>query len=1061
MKRFSLLIVMVFCALASAMAQRTITGTITDPSGSPLIGASVLVKGTTIGTVADLDGRFTLEVPEGQNTIVFSYTGYESREVTLGASNVIDVSLAEGITLEAAVVTGLGIKREAKSLGYGYTEVSGEDLTETSNTRPFDALAGRVPGLTINSSGQPGGSSEIVLRGYGSVTGNNTALIVVDGIPINNRTNTSATTLVNANDDFNRSQDFGNQANDINPNDIESITVLKGASATAIYGKRGGNGVILITTKSGMRNQKIRLDYTGSVSASEVNRVQHQQNRFGQGWSGLWASNENGSWGPKFDDRLRLWGNVVDNSRLLKPYSLVENNLRDFYESGTGMTHNLSLTGGTDALTFRLSYGNARENGIVPGDKDTYLRNNISARTEMTGGRVVVGASMEYIDKVAEVLATGQGDDAGAGATLAQEIMQIPRDHAIVDYADFNNKFYDKDNFYTPYASNPYLVLASQGNDFNEKRFIPTAWITYNFTDDFSLTGRLGTDFSSASLLDWGNPIRITPGSPNSSANDVVGKITQSQVNTDQLDANLMARYLKTLSTDFSLDFVAGLNVNQRRAKYVATYITDLTIPEFYSLSNSSNPPTSNDATRKDRSVGLYGSASVGFEDWVYLTVTARNDWSSTLPTENNSFFYPSVSLSAVLSETLDLDPETFSFLKVRAGYALAGNDTDPYLIKPVFVAGTATSGFAQIKFPIAGANGFESGNRLGNPTLQAELTKELEFGVDIRFFQNRLGLDFSWYDRITEDQIIDVALPPSTGYTRQVTNLGEVQNTGIELALNTVPLQGRNWSWELGVNYTKNDNNVNSLGDTDATRLILNNAYGVNLVAEVGKPLGAIYAPGPLRTADGSIVVDANGLPVADPETHYLGSINPDFLLGAGTTLNVGDFSLSANADYRKGGVMYSYTARLNYFVGNAWESQYNDREPFIVPGSVVQDGVDPDENPIYVENTQPISRSDIFTYWGSILAAEENHVIDRSFFKLRNVSLTYRIPDSVTSGIKMSNASLTVFGRNLALWTPEDNQFVDPEGSTFGTNIGGQLGEFGGLPTSASYGVTLKLGF
>ena len=1057
MKRLSLLLVMVFCAFASAMAQRAITGTVTGPDGSPLIGASVLVKGTSVGTVTDFDGRYSLTVPEGQNTIVISYTGYESQELELGSSAVINAVLAEGVTLEAAVVTGLGIKRESKSLGYGFAEVSSDEITQTSNNRTFDALAGRVPGLTINSNGQPGGSSEINIRGYGSVTGNNTALIVVDGIPINNRTNTSATTQVNANDNFNRSQDFGNQANDINPNDIESITVLKGAAATAIYGKRGGTGVILITTKSGKKNQALRVDYSGSFAGSTVNRVQHMQNKYGQGWSGLFAYEENGSWGPKFDNKDRLWGNAVDNSQLIKPFSLVEDNLRDFYDPGTSISNNLTLSGGTENLTFRVSYGNTQENGIVPGDKDTYNRNNFGARTEYSSGKLTIGAAMEYINKKAEVIATGQGDDAGAGATLAQEIMQIPRDHAIVDYANFNDKFYNADNYFTPYASNPYLVLDRAGNDYQENRFLPSAWATYQFTEKFGVTGKLGTDFSSANLLDWGNPIRITPGSPNSSANDVVGKITESQTNTDQLDFNLFGRYYTGGgSSAVSLDLIGGLNVNQRSLKYVSTYVTDLTIPEFYNLSNTSNPPTSNDAQRKERSVGIYGSASLGFNDWLYLTLTARNDWSSTLPIENNSFFYPSASLSAILTEKLIPSGSFLSFWKVRAGYALAGNDTGPYLIKPVFVPGEANAGFAAVKFPVAGQNGFESGNRLGNPELQAELTSELEFGTDIRFFNNRLGFDFSWYDRVTSDQIIDVALPPSTGYTRQVTNLGEVENKGIELGINMVPLKGRNWSWDVWVNYTKNKNNVNSLGDTDATRLVLNSSYSVNLVAEVDKPLGAIYSAGPLMTDDGRPVVDGNGLPVADPNQHYLGSINSDYILGVGTTLTIGAFALSANGDYRSGGVMYSYTARLNYFVGNAWNSAYNDREPFIVPNSVVDNG-----DGTYSENINPVSRADVFTYWGSILAAEENHVVDRSYFKLRNVSLTYNIPTKVSDIVKVNNASLTVFGRNLALWTPEENNFVDPEGSTYGTGLAGQLGEFGGLPTSASYGVALNLSF
>ena len=1056
MKRFSLLLLMVFCAVVTSYAQKDISGTVTGPDGLPLIGASVLVKGTSVGTVTDFEGRYNLSVPEGESMIVISYTGYETQELEVGASSVYNAVLAEGVTLEAAVVTGLGIKRDAKSLGYGYSEVGGEKIIETSNTRTFDALAGRVPGLTVSSSGQPGGSSEITIRGYGSVTGNNSALIVVDGVPINNRTNTSTTTLLNENDDFNRSMDFGNQANDINPNDIESVTVLKGASATAIYGKRGGSGVVLITTKSGKKNQKLKVDYSGSFAGSTVNRVMHMQNTYGQGWNGLWASNENGSWGPKFDNQERLWGNTVDNSRLLKPYSLVEDNIRDFYETGQTYTNALTLSGGSENLTFRVSYSNISQNGVVPGDKDTYNRNNFGARTEFTADRLTIGASIDYINKKASAVATGQGDDAGAGATLVQELMQIPRDHVVVDYADFTNKFYNQDNFYTPYASNPYLVLDRAGNNFTENRFIPIVWAKMDFSDEFSVTARLGTDFGSTALLDYGNPIRITPGSPNSSANDVVGKIEQTSTNNEQLDINVFGRYFNYISPSLSLDLIGGVNVNQRTFKYLTTYVTDLTIPEFYNLSNSSNPPTSNDFFRRDRTVGVYATASLGINDWLYFNLTARNDWSSTLPIDNNSFFYPSATVSAVLTESVIPSTNFLSFLKLRAGYALAGNDAAAYLINPIFESGVAQGGFAFIRFPIAGQNGFETGNRLGNPGLKAELTTELEFGADVRFFQNRLGIDFSWYDRVTSDQIIDVSLAPSAGFTRQVTNLGEVQNTGIELGVNATVIQGRNWSWDLFVNYTKNDNTVNSLGETEATKLILNNSYSVDLVAEVGKPLGGIYSAGALINDDGNTVVDQNGLPIADPEQIYHGSVNHDYILGFGTTLTVGAFALNANCDYRHGGVMYSYTARLNYFVGNAWNSAYNDREPFIVPGSVVDNG-----DGTYSENTNPVSRSDVFSYWGSILAAEQNHVIDRSFFKLRNVSLTYNIPATVTNRAKLGNASITAFGRDLALWTPESNHFVDPEGSTYGTNIAGQIGEFSTIPTSATYGVQLNLSF
>ncbi len=1050
-----------FCLVSMSLwaQDRSISGTVVDDNGDPLIGANVIVKGTVNGTATDIDGTYQLTINADNQIVVFSYTGFATQEIEIGESDIINVTLSEGLTLSEAVVTALGIEREEKSLGYGFSQISGDEVTSGRATSPLSSLAGKVAGLSINTNGQPGGSTEIVLRGYGSVTGANSALIIVDGVPINNGSNVSVTTLNNASDDFNRSQDFGNQGNDINPDDIENISVLKGAAATALYGNRAANGAILITTKSGGRNQKLAVNYSGSFLLSQVNRLPHLQNTYGQGWSGLFDPIENGSWGPKADGKERLWGNPVNNSQLLKPFDIIEDNLRDFYETGYSAINSLSVTGGSENASFRLSYSNTQEDGIVPSDKDTYKRNTFSLKGEMGNHFVNVGATIDFSHKKQEALATGQGDDAGGGKVLFQEIIQVPRDHQIVDYKDYNNPFFNLDNFYTPYAQNPYFSLHEQGGEFEESRVRGSAWMDLDITPQLKFTIRGGGDFSGGSIFDYGNVARITPGSPNSSANDVVGRVNEGQLNRRQLTTDAILTYTRQLSPRFDFDISAGANANERFTEVNTSYVTNLTIPGFYNLSNSSQPPTTLGTTSLRRIFGVFGILNVGFDNWLYASLTARNDWSSTLPKDNNSFFYPAVTLSAILSDLLELDSRTFSLVKLRASYALAGNDAPPYQVTPVYTAGDARAGgFGKVKFPVGGINAFEVGDLLGNDKLQPEITTELEFGADIRLFSDRVNLDVAWYNRRTNDQIIRVPLDPTSGFISQTTNLGEVENKGIELLLGVTPVRTRSFSWTINANYSKNDNKVISLGETESTSLVLNSSYDVELRAEPGLPLGAIYAPHRATTSDGRTIVNAaNGLPQAATDLEYRGSINPDYILGLGTSLKYKNVRLTANTDYRKGGVMWSYTARLNYFVGNSWNTQYNDREPFIIPNSVVDNG-----DGTFSENTTPIDRSNIFTYWGSNSPThQENHVLPRTYFKLREVTLTYDLPNRLFGQAKVNNASVSLVGRNLVLWTPAENHFVDPEGSTFGTGLASQIGEFSAIPTNASYGVSLKLGF
>ncbi len=1045
-----------FSVMLSTEAQRLIKGNVTDKSGDPVIGANVQAKGTAVGTITDINGNYTLTVPDGVNTIIVSYTGYTSQDIVLGSSNMVDVSLQEGVLLQETVITGLGVSREKKTLGYSTASVSNSTVTETRNNNLLDALSGRVAGVSIlTNSGSPGASSSISIRGFSSVTGRTEPLMVIDGIPVNNRTTNGIANLINANDDFNRSVDYGNQLGDVNPNDIENISILKGSAATAIYGSRGASGVILITTKTGSGANKLSIDYSESFSLNHVLRVPHLQNTYGQGWSGLFAYEENGSWGPRADGKDRLWGNVVDNSQLLKPFKVVDNNLRDFLETGRTIDRSIGISGGNGTSYFRFGFAHINSDGIIPYDKDKLVRNSFSFNGGSKFNKLTISTGLNFINKNLDAVASGQGDDAGAGKVIWQEIIQVPRDHAIVDYSDYKNKFYNIDNFHTLYAQNPYFILNETGNNYKENRTYGNINFSYQLLNNLSANWRVGGDYSNGTIFEYGNIAKITDGSPNATANDVVGKVSEANISNTQLNSDFYLNYKADINENFDLSLTVGHNANQRDSRFFSTEVTNLSIPGYYSLKNSTVQPTTNTAYSKRRLLGVYGQATLGFNNWLYLGLQGRNDWSSTLPKDNNSFFYPGVTVGAVISDAVKL-PSIIDYLKLRGGYAFTGNDAEPYKLDPVYGAAISRAGgFGNVNFPIGGVNSFEVGDRIGNQKLKPELTNELEFGIETNLFKKAIGIDFSWYNKITNDQIIEVDVDPTSGFRSQVINLGKIQNRGIELLVNLTPVKSKNFQWDINWNFAKNENEIISLGYDSTTSLLLNDVYNTELRAEVGKPVGSIYTPDFKRDSLGHIIVNGEtGLALQSDKKVYRGNINPDFVTGIGTSIRFKNITLSTNMDYRKGGLFYSYTARLNYFVGNAHNTTYNDRQPWIIPGSVVDNG-----DGTYSENTTPIKRSDVFTNYGATPAYEYNHVLDKTFYKLRNLSLTWEPTNGTIKGTALKISSISIWGRNLLLWTPSGNHFVDPESNTFGTTLASQLGEFASVPSTYSYGITLNL--
>lgn len=1055
MRKLLLSIMLLSALIGESWAQdRTVSGKVTSQDdGSTLPGVTVILKGTTNGTTTDLDGNWKLSVPSEGGTLVFSFVGMASQEVEVGNRSVIDLGLAtDAQQLSEVVVTAQGIERDVRSLGYSASQVNSEEVTRGRTTDVMSSLQGKVAGVNITTaSGAPGASTKVILRGYSSIGGSNNPLYIVDGVPINNSSNNfNATT---SSTDVNRNQDFGNRANDINPDDVESVTILKGASATALYGSRAANGVIVITTKKGKSQDGVKVAYSSSATFTRPLRLPQLQNTFGQGWSGHYASEENGSWGPRLDGEERLTGNVVNNSQWLRTFE-ARDNLKDFYETGTSYINTLSLSGGNDLATYYLSYGNVQQDGIVPGDADVLDRNTISLRGTLKGERLSATTSLNYSNKKQSVITTGQG---GAGTTTFQELIQVPRDASIVDWSDYNDPFNNLDNFHTQYAQNPYYSINENGNAFNEDRIYGKIGLTYKFSDWLNATYRVGADVANSHIKDWIAIANTTPGSPNGGVTDIPGQVQDQSRYAREIDHTFMVNAYKNLSNDFSLSGLVGVNNNERVLRNQTQTVAGLDIPGYYNISNSSSTPVTTTFDSKRRLIGIYGQIEASYKDMLFVTAVARNDWSSTLPQDNNSFFYPGVNASFVFSEVTPFLDGILSFGKVRASWGQTGNDAAPYAVESVLIPGQVALPFGNINLPFNGVNAFEVSNIIGNPSLQPEITSEYEVGADLKFFNNRLGVDVAYYNRSTTDQILRVNVPVSSGYTQQTKNIGEVTNQGIELMITMSPIKTSNFSWDISYNYTKNKNEVVSLTD-GLEYLILHSAYGIEMRAEPGKPMGVIYGHTEATTPNGEVIVNGAGIPtVADDKVEY-GNVNPNYTMGLANAFKYKNFRLNVNFDYRDGGIMYSYTQRLTMFVGNATNTLYNERRPWVVPNSVVDNG-----DGTYSENTTAINYDQVNSFHNQSdnNSRSKDHMHSKTFLKLREVSLGYSFPKAFLDKTPLSSLDLNIIGRNLLLFTPESNNLIDPESTTFGNDLLGEFGEFGVGPTTRSLGFSLKATF
>lgn len=1026
--------ILLLCLLTTvAFAQRTVRGKVSDSSG-PLPGVTVTVKGTSKAAQTDQTGSFSISVNQGE-VLEFKMLGYNTITKPADGQTSFDVILEAATSdLSEVVVTALGIKREKKSLGYGVQEVKGETLVAAKEPNLANTLSGKIAGLqVVRSSDGPAGSSKILLRGSNSLTGSNQPLIVVDGIPIDNFTGAPD------NGYWNRSLDMGNGIADINPDDIETLSVLKGPSAAALYGSRAGNGVILITTKTGRAQSGLGITVASSYGMSSIFTNPELQNTFGQGNNNTYNATVVSSWGPKAD------GQLVTNWDGRQTPLTIHDNVANYMQQGININNSVSFQQMFKGTSVYTSYNRVQDEGIVPGTK--LLRNNLTARTVSKFGkddRWVTDTKIQYSNTKANNRPIGGRDNSSA-----YTLYMLPRSMDITEFQDAKNAagnmlwFQGAGSQVNPYWSNLYNL-----NQDSRDRFILNGSLKYNFNSWLNAEVKGGADLyttSTESKVYSGSPIAAT-------GRYSMGKQTFSETNFSTLITAKKDNIFGKMGGMLSV----GGNLMQSDFSSLSSSVGLLVVPNLFSLNNGVSPAGVSEGVSKRRINSLYGNAQINYDGYLYLDATFRNDWSSTLSKENRSFFYPSVSLSYVITDMLtnmgSTLPSWFSFAKLRASYAQVGNDLAPYQLYNTFNIGKDPNGNTT-----AGRNGV-----LLDPNVRSELIKSLELGTEIRFLNNRIGLDLSYYKSNATRQLIDLPMDALSGYTAKKVNAGDIQNQGVELVVDgRVVGKPGGFNWNTSLNYSHNNNTVEALSE-GVTKYALGGFDDVSVLAVVGQKYGEIYGTRYNRVKDvnspyfDQIILDANGLPTRDPEIVRLGNQQASSMIGFTNTFEYKGFGLSFLFDARIGGQIFSATQVALQASGSAAVTAPNGaRDNFVVAG-VVSNG-----SGGFVNNTKAVTPQQ---YWLAVATANnlgitEANIYDASNIRLRNVQLSYSLSPKLLAKTPIKNAKFGVSCNNVWLIKSHMNG-IDPE-SVYATNSNATGFENAGLPTMRNFLINLSLGF
>ena len=968
----------------------------------------------------------------------FSYVGYSDQNSTVGASNTINATLQPDNTLDEVVVTALGIRREEKALGYSVQSLKGEAMTEARESNISNALSGKIAGVQVTgTSGSVGASSRIVLRGNSSITGNNEPLYVLDGVPIDNTSFGNAGAFGGV--------DLPNGAADINPDDIETVTVLKGPNAAALYGLRAGNGVIVITTKRGTAGKRFSISVNSNVTFSNPLLLANYQNSYGQGGDPLYFEYVNGasggvgdgvdeSWGPPLDTGLEFiqWNSQFNGGRPL-PWISHPNNVRDFLDTGLNTSHNVSLSN----EDLRLSIGKSEEQGMVPNTELKKVTVGFNGSLKL-GKRLTASVSLNYFN-------IDSGNLPISGYNNENPFQQFIWSARQVDFQELR----DWRNFPlapagtsaegTPlnwnhnFQNNPYWVLETNRNTLEKDRIVGNIDLGYEFTDWLTLSAKVGLD--SFSQLETS---RQAVGSNNAQN----GSYFEVQRRFEELNTTLLLSINKAISDDIGFSINLGTNNMVRQYHRTSGFLPALELPNLYNLSNLQTGSTavlrSDINNQKISSVYAFGQFS--YKEMLFLDFTARNDWASILPVKNNSFFYPSVAGSVLLSKIFDLSAAKIDFLKIRGGWSQVGStgDLDEYRTRPTF--GLTNSGFGNQAF---------LPNEQYNSNLISEKVTGTEFGLDAKLFANRLRLAATYYDQQSEDLLVPIGVTTSTGSTNVWSNPATMNNKGLEIQLGGTIIETENFSFDVDLNYAKNENTVISLGGLDS--YLLGGQWGLSLEARPGQAYGVLVGRDFSRTTDGQVIYD-NGIPVIDSTQKVLGNITPDWTGGANFSVKYKNLSFAALVDAKVGGDVHSMTYSWGRYAGTLEETLIG-RETGVVGNGVRSDG-----NGGYVPNDVVVSAK-VFNQSAYSNDVESSAIFDASYVKLRQVTLGYTFPSSLIKKIPFESIKISLVGRNLALLY-KNAPHIDPE-TGFSSANGEQGQEFGQYPSARTIGFNINLKF
>jgi len=1047
MKKIVLLILFCFPAMLLLSQSRTVTGKVTNPEGNPVPFATVTLKGTTTVVSADVNGDFRIQAPPN-GILLFTAAGFQSSQVNIQNSTNISGVMTARDALGEVVVTALGITRSQKSLGYSATTLKSEDLLKARETNVINSLAGKVAGVRITSqSGTSGGSSKIVIRGVNTVNnvstnGNGQPIFVIDGLPIDNSAQQINTVNANASNPTpqgSNAADFGNRGGDINADDIETITVLKGASATALYGARAKDGAIIITTKKGRKGQS-SVTFNSSIRMDQVLKLPDLQNEYAQGNQGVYAIANTNGWGPKISEvQDKTFPDFLGRQVTLKAYP---NNVKDFYNTGRTFINSVAFEGGGEGGDYRFGYTNSKESGIIPGEKLT--KNNIAFNA---GKTLLKGLDIRTSINYARTSSDGRPIQSANNLNVIQSIiLGLPRTVDIHEVeANTIDPITHQQITLTPgrTGNNPYWVV--NNNKFSNKvdRIYGNAILTYSPVKWLKISDNIGTDFYNEYRRGVTRPGTI---------GSLTGNFFTANLYNQIINNDLIATINRQLTNDLALTVIAGHNIFETQYRREQSDAQNLIVDSLYTFANAGSVSTNNIATRR-RLVGVYGDIGLAWRNLLFLNVTGRNDWSSTLPVNKNSYFYPSVSSSFLFSELIP-DVKWLNYGKLRASWANVGSDAAPYNLNFSYAALAST--YAQyslnIQFPFNGLVAFAVPNVLPNANLKPQNQTSYEFGTELRMFNNKVNLDFTYYNSKTTDQIINLSVPRSTGYFSKVINAGSIRNQGIEVTLGVVPVRTKDFTWALDLNFSRNRQTV-QLPKEVLNYSLQNGFSGLSVKTRSGEPF-AIWGTAWQRDSLGNIIIDGNtGLrkTVADQN---LGNVFPDWTMGINNTVSYKSLSLSFLLDIRQGGVVWSNTSASLRSSGLAKETAENRGNLVIDPGVVL----DPSTGK-FIPNTVPVqSMQDYWTQFGS--ANTEANLFNASYVKLREVRLSYRLPATfLTKNVPfIKGLELGVEARNLWIiksYVPH----IDPEVNFFGSASLGEGVEFNSVPSSRSYGLNLRV--